>query len=144
MATVKRWSEEQNHRVVKVGRELWRPSGPISAQVVTPREVCPQPGSFWRSPRRLHSGHLCQCSIACTANQCFLTFRWNFLWYSLYLLPFMLALGTTGKSLTQSSFCPPFRFLYTFLSSSCKYVYCTTELTIKVVQTAAIPYVSCF
>lgn len=38
----------QNHRMVEVGRELWRSSGPtLAAQVGTPRTSCPC--SFWIS-----------------------------------------------------------------------------------------------
>jgi len=38
-----------NHRVIEVGRDLWRPSGPIPAQAGTPRASCSAlcPGEIW-------------------------------------------------------------------------------------------------
>lgn len=47
-------------------------------------------------------GNLCQCLVSLTIKKCFLTFAWNVLCFSLCLLPLVLSLGTTEKSLTPS------------------------------------------
>lgn len=58
-----------------------------------------------------------QCSVTQTAQTCFLMSRGNRLCSSLCLLPFILALRTTEKTLAPSSLHPPFRCLYTLIRS---------------------------
>jgi len=48
-------------------------------------------------------GSLFQCSITLGRKKFFLMLRWNFLCFSLYLLPLVLSLGTTKKSVAPSS-----------------------------------------
>lgn len=56
-------------------------------------------------------------SITHIVKECFLIFRWNFLYASLCPLPLALSLDTTGKSLTPSSLHPLFKYLYTMIRS---------------------------
>lgn len=88
----------QNHRVVEAGRGLWRWPGP-------------SPGELWLcSEEAREVGDLSQSSVTLTVKS-FLAFRWNFLCFRSFSLP----LGQ--KSLTTSSWRPPFRYLYTSLRS---------------------------
>lgn len=69
---------------------------------------CPEscPGSFWRSRRRDSNaslGNKCQQPITCTAQQCFLMFRWTLLCSALCPLPIALALGTTKNNMSPNS-----------------------------------------
>lgn len=45
----------------------------------------------------MYLGKLCQCSITCMAQKCFLVFRWNLLYSTLCPLSHVLALATTKK-----------------------------------------------
>ena len=60
---------------------------------------------------------VCQCSVTCTEQKCFLMFRGNILCSSLCPLLLVLALSTTEKSLAPSSSHLPFRNLYTLMRS---------------------------
>jgi len=64
-----------------------------------------QAGLEYLQRRRNHNslGSLFQGSITLRGKKFFLMFRWNFLCFSLRLLPLVLSLGTTEKSLAPSS-----------------------------------------
>lgn len=81
------------------------PSAPSPSPAGPPRAGGPGPcpEGFGRSPRRrLQSllDSLCQCTVIHTAQNSFLVFRGNLLSSGFCPPPFVLALGTTGKSLT--------------------------------------------
>ncbi|PKU46071.1 gamma-aminobutyric acid receptor subunit alpha-4 isoform x1 [Limosa lapponica baueri] len=61
--------------------------------------------------------NLCQCPVTLTVEKCFLMFRKNLLCFTLCLLPPVLSLGTTEKSLALSSLFPPIRYFYTWIRS---------------------------
>lgn len=73
--------------------------------------------SFWPSPRMENStvspSNLCQCCITHTVQNCLLEFLRNVLCFSLCLLPLVLALVPTEKSLARSSLHTTFRYLCT-------------------------------
>lgn len=52
----------------------------------------------------MYLGKLCQCSITCMAQKCFLVFRWNLLYSTLCPLSLVLALATTKKKKKPGSF----------------------------------------
>ena len=54
-------------------------------------------------------GNLCQCSIICTAQKCFLVFRGNLLCFSLCPLLLVMVLGAAERSLAPSFLDPPSR-----------------------------------
>lgn len=61
-------------------------------------------------------GNLCWWSVTLTVKKCFLMYRGNILCFTLCLLPLVLALGTTEKSLGPFLH-PPFRYLYMLVRS---------------------------
>lgn len=109
-------SVSQKHRIAEVGRDLQRSSKSNSTsnsgslQQVTQASI--QAGSEYFQRRRSH--YICgwplpvPCKLHSTL---FLMFMWSFLCSSLNLLPLVLSLGTTEKSLIQSSLHPPFRYV---------------------------------
>ena len=103
--------------MVEVGRNLWRPSSPTPPQAESLRADCsgPCPSGSWSSLRRkLHSlsGQPMPVLHILHIKKCFLMFRWNFLYSSLYSLLLDLAPGITKKSLTLSSWHPPYRYCF--------------------------------
>lgn len=77
--------EPYNHRIVEVGRHLWRSSDPKPcSKARSSREGCsePCPVEFWTTPRRETTtslGNLFYCLITLTVNKVFLMFKYNFL-----------------------------------------------------------------
>lgn len=55
---------------------------------------------------------------------CFLIFKWNFLYFDLYLVPLLLSLNITKTSLSQASFFLPTRYLYTLVRSTLGLFFC--------------------
>jgi len=102
-------SRSQNHRMVGAGRDL------CGSPTPTP---CRSRVTYSRLHRTLSRrvlnisregdttaslGSLCQGSVTLRGKKFFLTFRRNFLCFSLCPLPLVLSLGTTEKSLAPSS-----------------------------------------
>ena len=56
-------------------------------------------------------GNLFQCFVTLKVSKLFLLFRWNFLCFIVCLLPLVLSVGTTEKSLAPSSWHLPLRYL---------------------------------
>ena len=116
-----RQPNSQNHRVSGVGRDLCGPSSPTplpkQGHLQQAAEDLVQVGFEYLQRRRLHKpplGSLFQCSVTLRVKKFFLMFRWNFLCFSFCLLPLVLSLGTTGKSLAPSSWHPPCRYVEAF------------------------------
>ena len=98
--------------MVDIGRDHCGSSGPT--QPTTARRLL----NFLKEGDSTTSlGNLCQCSITFNIKTCYLVFRQNRLCSSLYPLPFVVALGTTEKSLSPSSLHFPFRYFYTLIRS---------------------------
>lgn len=93
----------QNHRIVRVGRQLWKSSSPSSCQ---DRVTCSRQHLEQECPREGHSttflGSLSQ-SYATLNVSFYFMFRWHFMCPILWPLPLILSLGTTEKSLAASS-----------------------------------------
>lgn len=74
----------QKHRMVEVGRNLWRPSSPTPLLKYGRLEYAVQGhiqvGFEYLYRKKLHnlSGNLFQCSVTSTVKNFFLIFRWNF------------------------------------------------------------------
>lgn len=92
---------------------FWRLTGPIPpAQAGLPIATCsgPHPDSFWIVSFQGGKLHTCSWEPVPVFShpynflKCFLMFRRIFLCFSLCLLPLVLLLGTTEKSLGLSSF----------------------------------------
>lgn len=109
----------QNHCMVEAGRYLWRASGPTpmlkqghlervaqdhvqTACQLSPRKKTPQP--LWA---------LCQCSVTLTVEKVFLMLKGNLL--CCCVLPLVLSLGSSEKTLDPSCLHPPFRYLDTLM-----------------------------
>lgn len=93
----------QNHRVVGVGRDLWRASSPTPL----PKQVHPElvaqdhlQGGFWISTACL--GSLFHGPIILTVRKFTLIFRWHFQCLTICLSPLVLLLSTIEKSLAPS------------------------------------------
>jgi len=93
-----------------VGRDVLESSTPtpllkqVHLMQATQNRV--QVGFEYLQRRRLHNlplGSLFQCSVTHKVKKFFLMFRRNFQFFSSYLLPLVLLLGTTEKSLASSS-----------------------------------------
>jgi len=116
-------TESQNHRILGVGRDLWlSPSpNPLPKQGHQQQAAQHHVQAGLNISREGDStaplGSLCQGSVTLRGKKIFLMFSWNFLCFSLCPLPLVLSLGTTGKSLTPSSWHPPCRYLSAFLRS---------------------------
>ena len=102
-----RWAPRsaQNHRMVGVSRSIWVHLLQPLLQQGHPAQGAQSRiqvafGDLQERDSTASLGNLCQCSIACTAQKCFLVFRGN---SSLCALPVVLALGSTDNSLTPSS-----------------------------------------
>jgi len=94
----------QNHRMLGVGRDL------CGSSIPTP---LPKQGHLKQGAKDLVQagfeclqresttplGSLFQCSVTLRVKKFFLLFRWNFLCFSLCLLPLVLSQSTTEKSL---------------------------------------------
>lgn len=109
----------KKHRLVEVGRDIWRSSGPIPCSSMTIYSPWPRPGSFWISPW-LETPQCpwatCNSTPPLSSNSVCL-FREILLFSSLWPLPLALSLGTTGKSLSLSSLHPSFRNFCTLVRS---------------------------
>lgn len=73
------------------------------------------PDGFWISPRTTTpQPHWATCASVHLPSQlkCFIMFRQDPLRYSLCLMPLVLLLGITEKSLTRSCLHPPMRYLF--------------------------------
>ena len=98
----------QNHRIVGIGRDLCGSSSPTplpkQGHLQQAVEDLVQAGLecllLWRYSSL---GSLFQGSVTLRGKKFFLMFRQNFLCFSLCLLPLVLPLGTTEKSLAPSS-----------------------------------------
>lgn len=78
-------------------------AGPLRARCpwTCPSGICKSPGRRFHNPERMCQ--LCQRSITCAVNKVFLIFRRSLLCSYLCLLPLVLSLGITEKSLDRSS-----------------------------------------
>lgn len=72
---------------------------------------------LWNIPRSGDTtttlNNLCQCLVSLTVKKLLLSLRGNLLCFTLCLLPLVLLLGTTGKTLPPSFLHPHFKYLYT-------------------------------
>jgi len=109
----------QNHRLAEVGRDLWRSSCPTAflkqghQEPVAWDHVQMAFEDLREADSTISLGYLCQCSENFTVKKCFLMLRRNLPHFNLCLLPLVLSLGTTEKSLDPSSLQLLFRSLYT-------------------------------
>lgn len=78
-------------------------AGPLRARCpwTCPSGICKSPGRRFHNPERMCQ--LCQRSITCAVNKVFLIFRRSLSCSYLCLLPLVLSLGITEKSLDRSS-----------------------------------------
>ena len=89
----------QNHRMVEVGRDLWRSSGPTPCSSRDSQSWLPSTMSRWLlsiskgGDSTASLGKLCWGSVTHAVNKCFLVFRGNHLCFSLCSLPLVLHWG---------------------------------------------------
>lgn len=102
----------QNPIIVEVGRCLWRSSNPTPVILQDQQQQVAQDhvqlGFECLKECRLHnlSGNLFQCSVA-SEEKCSLIFKWIFLCFGYCLLPCVLSLHTTQRSLNTFSLLLP-------------------------------------
>lgn len=98
------WLERtQNHKIVRVGWELWRASNPTPCQgSITSSKEDIQMGFKCLQRGRLHNS-LFQCS-GIIAVEFFLMLRWNFLCFSLWSLLLLLSLDNAENSVAPLTF----------------------------------------
>ena len=112
----------ENHKItesqiVGFGRDLWDHlvQTPCQSRVTQSRLHRTLSRQVLNISRERHSttslGNLFHCSVTLRGKKFFLMFRQIFLCFSLSLLPLVLSLGTTEKSLASSSWHPPLRYL---------------------------------
>lgn len=107
----------QNHRMIKVGRDLWGSSGSTPllrqghlGQIAQDRvQMAFDFLQWWR----LHNPFAEGCVPALRMGKASLTFRGTLPCFSLSLLPLALSLSTTKRSLAWFSLQHLFRYLYT-------------------------------
>ena len=105
--------QSQNHRMVEVGRHFWRSSGPnpLLKQghllLVAQDHVWMVLWYLQGAESTASLDYLFQNSVTLTVKKYFLTFRSSIL----CLLPLILSLGTTAKSLPSSCLHLPFVYL---------------------------------
>lgn len=119
----------ENHRIVGVGRDLWRSSSPTFHKAVPLRKLHGLVSRrvlniSWEGDFTTSLGSLCQCSDTLTV-KFFLTLIWNFLCSSLCPLLFVQSLGSAEKSLVPSIWSPPFRYWSELIRSLSTFSRCT-------------------
>lgn len=115
----------QNHRVVKGGKDIWRPSCSIPLLKCTHLyQNCLRPhpdgfliSSILEAPKA--SEQLVQYldKLTVRKKRCFFMFRGNLLFFSVCILPLVLSLGTTVKSLSVLSASRSYRYISTLTRS---------------------------
>ena len=109
--------------MLKVGRDLWRPPGPLlwsrkATLGQLPRNMSRQLLNISKKGGSATSlGNLYQSLDTLTVRNCFLTVRGNLLCLILCFLPLLLSLGTTKKRQAQSFLHSSFKYLYTSMRS---------------------------
>jgi len=104
-----RITESQNHRMLRVGGDLCRSSGPTPLPKQGHLQQAAQDLVRWvlnisrEGESTTSLGSLFQGSVTVREKLFFLMFRQNFLCFNLCPLPLVLSLGTTEKSLAPSS-----------------------------------------
>lgn len=93
----------QNHRILRIGRALWKSSSPIplpkQGHLEQVTQECVQVGLECLQRWRLHD--LCEQlfnALPPQSKEIFLMLRWNFMCFSSWPLLLVLSLGTTEKS----------------------------------------------
>jgi len=94
--------------MVGVGRDLYGSSSPALPQKQghysrLHRTFSRQGLNISRGESTASLGSLFQRSVTLSVKKFFFMFRWNFLCFNLCLLPLVLSLGTTDKSLAPAS-----------------------------------------
>lgn len=92
-------NKKQNHRVVEVGRNLWRSSGPTPLlKWGHPEPVAQDPVqmAFGDGDSTTSLANLGQCSVTLIVTKCFPMFMWHLLCFSLYPSPLVLAFQLGG------------------------------------------------
>ena len=97
-----------NHRIIEIGRKLWRSPGSIPFHKQGHLEPLAQVHVQVAAEEADSTNSTAQRS---TAQQCFLVFKRNVLCSSMCPLSLVLTLSITAKSLTPFSSHPPFRYL---------------------------------
>lgn len=121
------WNQiPQNHKMVELGKDLRRSTGLTTLIKKGHLELVVQEHvrrafenlQGWRHHNLLRKPvpGLWKKNISLQL-KVFLTFRQNFLCFSLCPLPLVLLWDTTRKSLGPSSLCPPFKYFYTLTIS---------------------------
>jgi len=101
--------DPQNHRTVRIGRDLCGSSSPTPCRSRVTQSRLHRTLSRWvlnisrEGDSTAPLGNLFQCSVTLRVKKFFLGFRWNFPGFSLCPFSLVLLLGTTGKSLAPSS-----------------------------------------
>lgn len=121
--------------MVEIGRDLCRPSALIPLLQQGQQSWYPGPHLVGFEDLQWGDcstslGSLCQLPVTHTAQRCFLMLRWNLLFFMLCHLSLVLALSTTGRSLSLPSLHPPFKYLYTLLK-------CLLSLLVSRLSTAS-------
>lgn len=121
--------------MVEIGRDLCRPSALMHLLQQGHQSWFPGPHPVGSDDLRwgdssMSLGSLCQLSVIHTAQMCFLMLRWNLLFSRLCHLSLVLALSTTGRSLSLSSLHPPFKYLHNLLK-------CLLSLLVSRLNTAS-------
>jgi len=115
--SIYRNTETQNHWTVEVERDLWRSSSPNPPLKLECPEPFPRTMSRWlwkisKWSDATNSRGNCASAVNHSIKNCFLVFKRNTLCSSLCILPLVITLGTTGKSLAPSPFYSFLRYLY--------------------------------
>lgn len=101
---IKEYHYTQTQRTAKAGRALYvHLAHPFSSRATQSR--VPMPMAKWLLEITKETwqplGSLCQCSVTHTVQKFFLIFLWNSLCFCLCLVPLILLLGSTEKSLAS-------------------------------------------